>query len=258
MKQLLIAASVASFLAMGCHQSVMQPNVAASDVEASAVESESASAELKPVEVVLPSADDEVAKAPTSSFRAVGDYVVYRFHGAYRKGSVELSQRVVSRDGDTMMVDMTLTDGDDVKELRLRFSDKEETRGKLLSVAKVVDGVQKPFGIRAYEQLMSATVLSADDNLESIGTRSLTLTIGKQQLDVTKHAYRVRVGKFDGVMYTLAAEGFPWGDVGGEIRADDGTLLYKAEIVEIGGDKGAQLAAQSDAETYDDYDDFED
>jgi hypothetical protein len=101
-------------------------------------------------------------------------------------------------------------------------------------------------------------VLSADENLESIGSRELKLKVGKEQLDVTKHAYRVRIGQMSAVMYTLAAEAFPWGDVGGEIRGDDGTLLYKAEIVEIGGDQSEHLAVQTDSDAYDDYDDSED
>jgi hypothetical protein len=45
-------------------------------------------------------------------------------------------------------------------------------------------------------------------------------------------------------MEVLASDGFAWGDVGGEIRSADGTLLYKAELVSEGNVQSGAVVAQ--------------
>ncbi|HTQ46532.1 MAG TPA: hypothetical protein VMI75_27455 [Polyangiaceae bacterium] len=35
-------------------------------------------------------------------------------------------------------------------------------------------------------------------------------------------------------MRTLSSESFPWGDVGGDIISEDGRVLYRAEVVDVG------------------------
>ena len=44
----------------------------------------------------------------------------------------------------------------------------------------------------------------------------------------------MRIGKTKATMRTLQSEDFAWGDVGGEITAEDGRVLYRAELIDRG------------------------
>ncbi len=58
-----------------------------------------------------------------------------------------------------------------------------------------------------------------------------------------KTSYRVRVGKKKATLRTVESEGFAWGDLGGEITAGNGKVLYRAEVVELGHSDGAKGTA---------------
>ena len=68
--------------------------------------------------------------------------------------------------------------------------------------------------------------------------------------------YRVRVGAHAAVMETVSSPQFAWGDLGGQITTLDGALLYKAEIIDVGGSgfDDPQVAVQEPDEEEADYD----
>jgi hypothetical protein len=185
----------------------------------------------QPVAIVLP----EDAHDSEPLLRQPGDYVVHRFSGSYRKQSVTLTQRVIERQGNHLILDITIDDGRSATKLRARIDDSGGNGGELMSVARLDGNVQRPFGVPAFEKLMNELVLGVDDNQGIIDSRPVTVHLPNGELACTRTSYRVRVGARDAIMRTIASEGFAWGDVGGEITTTDGKLIYKAEVIDIGG-----------------------
>ena len=105
-------------------------------------------------------------------------------------------------------------------------------------------------------QLMSEIMLSADDNEALLGASQTTVELGERQLSAERTRYRVRVGAHTAVMETVSSPSFAWGVLGGEITTTDGSVLYKAEIIDVGGSGFAapQVAAQHPDEGDADYD----
>ncbi len=187
-----------------------------------------------------PAADDatETARAEdgaAASGRAAGDFIVYKFSGTFRKAPLTLTQRVVSREGASITVDVTLEGAGKTTALRVRMSDAPSTRGEVESVRRLENGAERDAGIEVYEALMAEVALAADQNEELLGTEDRTVDVGGAALAVKQTSYRVKVGKQKATLKTLERDGFAWGDLGGEITAKDGTVLYKAEVVDMGG-----------------------
>jgi hypothetical protein len=90
---------------------------------------------------------------------------------------------------------------------------------------------------------MARTTLVADSNEAVVGSEDVTVEVGGASLAAKQTTYRVRVGKHKATLRTLESAVFPWGDVGGEITAANGKVLYKAEVVEAGHDDATAAAA---------------
>jgi hypothetical protein len=178
---------------------------------------------------------DAPAAAEAAPAREPGDFVAYRFSGSFRKAPLTLTQRVAAREGSVLVIDMTLAGGGATEALRVRMSDAPETRGEVLSAARLgSDGAERPAPLAAYEALIAKTALAADANEAELGEEAVTLDVGGAPLACRKVSYRVRVGKSTATMRTIQSDAFAWGDVGGEITAEDGRVLYRAEIVDAG------------------------
>jgi hypothetical protein len=208
-------------------------------------------AQAEPVAITLP----QVEPRPEAVLRQAGDYVVHRFTGSYRKRPVTLTQRVIERDGDVLVIDVTIEDGSRTKTLRVRLDDAPFSTGEILSVARLEGGVQRPFGVAAFDKLMNEVALGVDDNEGILDTRPVTFSLPNGEIACTRTTYRVRIGNDAAVMRTVSAQGFVWGDVAGEIRTEDGKLLYKTEIVDIGGPAASALVVHNGDEVYGELDD---
>ena len=182
----------------------------------------------------------------TSAAQKAGDFVVYRFTGTFRKKALTLTERVVEVKGALATVDLTFDDGAKKRTLRVRFNHTPGAAHEVLSVARLEGGVEKPATIDAYEAMMADTILAADENESTLGTESVTLAVGGKNLDCKKTSYRVLVGKKKATMSALTSDGFAWGDVGGEIKSDDGKVMYKAEVIDAGNDARAGKYADAD------------
>ena len=74
------------------------------------------------------------------------------------------------------------------------------------------------------------------------------MEIGSASLPCTRTSYRVKVGNRQATMRTIASAAFAWGDVGSEIKTSDGTVLYRAQVVDAGtaGQHGSASVATTD------------
>lgn len=191
-----------------------------------------------------------LAEAATTPARAPGDFIVYKFSGSFRKAPTTLTERVIAREGDVVTIDMTLDDASGKRTLRVKMSDAPATRGDVASVARLEDGQEIATGLVAYDTFLAATMLAADANDETLASEDVTVDVGGAALAGKRTTYRVRIGTQAAMMSTVESSSFAWGDLGGEIKAKNGKVLYRAEIVEVGHTASAPTTtvANSDLE----------
>lgn len=206
----------------------------------------------KMMPAALAEAEEAVASAPAKvaepdaqfATRDVGDYVVYKFSGAFRKTPALLTEKVIAREGGLFVIDYTFGDSKDAKNastLRVHLNAGAGASVTVLEVEKMVNGNPQPALPSDFDALMAKTILTVDDNEAMTSTEETTLQIGGAELACEKTTYRVRVGKDEATMIVTQSKGFAWGDVAAEIRTKTGTMLYRAEIVDSG--KGTPEAA---------------
>jgi len=246
MNRILLPALV-SLLAMGCGKAAVRAHA---DVPEKAVH-------VAETREEAPAKVEVEAEAPAKSARReVGDYVVYRFSGSFQSAPVTLTERVVAREKNTLVLDLILEEGGSKRELRVRTSDAPESRGDVLSVARIEKGKLVPVEIAEYETLMAKTMVVADENEASLGSEDVTAKVGEDALPATRTSFRVKIGEKTATLHTVVSERFPWGDVSGEIAAEDGSVIYRAEVVGIGHVVESRTGAQPQI-ARSDYDDYE-
>lgn len=196
---------------------------------------------------------EQLAALAASELRKPGDYVVHRFSGSFRKAPLRLTQTVIAVDGGRTTVDMALgierskskgpTTVDESMRIRVVFDRTPGATREVAQVTRLLGDREEPGTIEDYEKLMAETVVVPDRNDDIIGTEVVSTNVGERSVDCTKTSYRIAIGKKTGVMSTLSSNGFAWGDVGGEIKTDDGKLLYKAEVIDSGDQASAKASA---------------
>jgi hypothetical protein len=193
-----------------------------------------APAPVQPLDIAI----DEAAPpaAPLAAGETAGDFVVYRFSGSFRKHALTLTQRVLSVDGAKKIIESTIADGAHKRTVRATFDKTPGLANDLVSAARVDDEGESRISIAAYETFMAETMLSADDNQGQTSTENVKVAVGGKEVDAVKTSYRVLVGTKHATMSSTTSSGFAWGDVGGEIRSDDGKILYRVEVLESGND----------------------
>lgn len=175
--------------------------------------------------------------------RRVGDFVTFKFSGAFRKGTITLTETVVAHEGAVIVVDFAMVETIPgakgamvIKEqtLRAKIDTTVGSRGEVFGVQKLEKGVAKPAEVKDWEAMMAKTVLVADANEETYGTEEVEAKVLGKNITADRTAYKVIVGNKPATMTITSSDAFAWGDLAGEIVTDDGTVLYKAEVVETG------------------------
>jgi hypothetical protein len=249
MNRMLLSLAAASVLALGCGRAALDQAAAAPP--SPGPEAPAAKFPGPPIApAATPAAPAEIgseaqpaAPATATLARAPGDFVVYRFTGTFRRTPLTLTERVVARRGALVTLDLSAAEGAAREDLRVRIDEGSPTRNEVVSVARLDHGVETPSTVEAYEALMARTALAADGNDALLRTEEITVDVGGAALPAKQTTYRVRVGKRQATLRTLESAAFVWGDVGGEITATDGKVLYRAEVVDAGHDDAAARAA---------------
>jgi hypothetical protein len=82
------------------------------------------------------------------------------------------------------------------------------------------------------------TSFAADSNDGKIDSTTDTCLIGTEEHSCESTRYRVKIGERAAKMTVTSSPEVASGDVSGEIVADDGTVVYRGEIVEMGYGNG--------------------
>lgn len=184
-------------------------------------------AKRKKVEKDEPVADAARRVAP----RRAGDYFVHRFSGSFRQGPLTLIERVVEERDGKLIVDYTLEDGATDKTLRVTLDSKTEAP---LSVVELTEDGEVEVPVSAYEAMLAQTVFSPDVNEELLEETERTCLVGPKELDCEIKQYRVFVGDQEAKLTVTESAEMPGRDLGGEVTGVDGSVIYRAELVEAG------------------------
>lgn len=252
MNSTLLCVALVSTLAMGCGRAAVTAR-APSPAPATIADA----AAIKPIEEngsELAAAASEPAAEVKAPSRAVGDFIVHRFSGSFRDAPLTLTQRVIAREGDVLVIDMTLDEGGSRQMLRVRMDDSPEKRGEVVRVSRMVEGLEKDAPLELFEEMMAKTALAADQNEEVLGSEDLTVDVGGAPMAAQKTSFRVRLGKVEATLKTIQSDRFAWGDLGGEITTASGDVLYKAELVEAGNGDAPKTPAVAKIDEYEDLD----
>lgn len=189
-----------------------------------------------PAAAPLENADATPAAEANSAGRRPGDFVVVRVSGAHVGATFVLTERVIGVWGQIEVVDVTL-EGEGVEErLRVRF---QAGTGRAVAVSRFVGPDEVPATLADYEKLLERTQLAPDSNDELVRTSKETCLVGERAIDCEATTYTVTVGGERATMTVSRSESLAGRDVSGEIRAADGRVLYRAEIL----DQGASAAS---------------
>lgn len=277
MKRILSAAAVLTMLAaVGCSPSMVNPkdpgnsdvtkvSLASSSLAKDAPKDEAdadtgeavdvdvdakagdAAANAAPVADAALKVETEIkAEAPVWS---AGDFVVYRFSGSFHKTPVTLTEKVIARKGDSFTLEVSYDDGKTKEAIRAQMKGDSPMHADVVKVVRLEGGAEKPASVALYEQLFARVALVADQNEAQLGSEKIKVEVaGHGAMACERATYRVKVGKQTATMQTVASAGFVWGDVGAEITAASGKLIYKAEVIDAGhaSTKAAAIASADD------------
>lgn len=219
----LLSAGCLVLLSQACAQRVASPP-------------EVAELATSPYEEELPELEGESGPLiARESPRKVGDLWVHRFSGNYRASDLILREEVVGEEGDLLMVDFTLTEGESDTQLRVHMAKRSE---RVIKVFQVIDGKVIPGSLADFDGLMEKTSFVPDQNHGKIASKSQTCLVGKAELNCELSEYKVFLGEKEATL-TVAHNDELRRDISGEITAVDGTVLYHAELLEMQRGKGS-------------------
>lgn len=162
--------------------------------------------------------------------RHVGDFNVHVVSGSFRKRPALLTERVVAREDETWVIEYKLEDDEGARSLRI-WSDPN---GDVTRVAVLVDGEEQPGTLADYETFMAAASLAPDENVAMTASTKGTCMVGPSELDCETKNYRVMLGEQEANLGITESHAVPGVDLAGEITAPDGTVIYRAVLVEHG------------------------
>lgn len=185
------------------------------------------------IEVAAPQAPELEGEsgggAQSASSRKVGDLWVHRFSGNYRGSPVLLREEVIRDEAGLLTVHYRLEEGDAITELEVAMTKESE---RVISVTRINDGVETPGTKSDLESLMQKTTFIPDQNEGRVAQKYQTCLIGDEALDCEVSEYKVLVGQEEALL-SVARNGLLKRDIGGEITAVDGTVIYHAELIEM-------------------------
>jgi len=164
---------------------------------------------------------------------------VHVVSGSFRKRPALFTERVVAREDDAWVIEYKLEDDEGARSLRI-WSDPN---GDITRVAVLVDGEEQPGTLADYETFMASASLAPDENVGLTASTKGTCMVGPSELDCETKNYRVMLGEQEANLGITESHAVPGIDLAGEITAPDGTVIYRAVLVEHGNAANARGAS---------------
>jgi hypothetical protein len=173
--------------------------------------------------------------------RKVGDYFVHRFSGSYRQEPLTLTERVVADEDEHLVIDYSLSEGEASFTLRARL---EKRTGNVVEVSELDGEKEVAVPLSAYDELMAKTSFAPDVNDKLLAEEAQTCLVGPEELDCETKNYRVFVGDEEAVLSVTRSADLPGRDIAGEVTAVDGSIIYRAELMEAGNERPMPTVAE--------------
>ncbi len=171
----------------------------------------------------------EAQASASAPVRHVGDLFVHRFSGSFAGQPLTLTEEVSAREDAAWVVDFSLTQGEKLDRLRVRF---DAQSGQAVSAAHFDGKRETPAALGDYEALLARTVYAADVNDGLVSENDQTCLVGADELDCETKTYKVWVGDKAATLSVVHSNTYADRDVSGEITTADGKLIYRAELLE--------------------------
>jgi hypothetical protein len=179
-----------------------------------------------------PQENEENAGEKASAFRQVGYFHVYQYSGSFSKEPLTLTEQVVGKDGDALIVDFVLEQGSKMNALRVRM----RADGDVLSVRRITDDGDVVASRADYDAMMKKTEFIPDSNDQKVSSDHTSCLIGDEQIDCDMTTYLVTMGGKQAKLTITKSPRVPGRDVGGDVVAEDGKVLYSARLIERGNE----------------------
>ena len=152
--------------------------------------------------------------------------------GSFRKTPALLTERVVAEEGNCFVVEYTIEDTAGSNSLRVWIDRSTE---RAIRVSRLIDGAETPATIEDYDALLASASVVPDSNEGLIATHKGTCLVGPDELECETKSYRVMLGDRVASLGVTESDALP-GDVAGEITSEDGSVIYRSELVERGNE----------------------
>lgn len=164
--------------------------------------------------------------------RKLGDFHVYQYSGAFSKEPVTLTEQVVAKEGEALVVDFVLEEGSRMTAFRVRMTPE----GQALAVSRIGADGEEPGTLEEYEALVKKTELVPDTNDEVVLREKTACLVGEEQVECEVTTYKVTLGKKQARLTITRSDALPGRDIGGDMVGEDGKVLYSARLVERGNE----------------------
>jgi hypothetical protein len=176
--------------------------------------------------------EDGESQANAAAFRQVGDFHVYQYSGSFAKEPLTLTEQVVGKDGDALIVDFVLEEGSKMTALRVRM----HSDGEVLAVRRITDDGDVVASRADYDAMMKKTEFLPDSNDQKVGNEQTSCLIGDEQVDCDMTTYMVTLSGKQAKLIITKSKLVPGRDIGGDVVAEDGKVLYSARLIERGNE----------------------
>lgn len=179
------------------------------------------------------------AKSALSEPRQVGDMAVRRYSGESLRAPITVTEEVVAREGELLVVDYTIERGEKKQTLRVRY---EALSDRAVSLSHLQGNQETAGDLGELDALMAEVSFAPDMNDGKVGSKNETCLVGPRELDCELTKYKVYVGDQDATLAVARSQELGQ-DVSGEIVAVDGTILYRAELLDSRNGRGVDKAS---------------
>ncbi len=224
MTRQLISLATFSLLMSGC--SIFGPTSAVAPGSPNAEVEQTAKAKKKA------GATDEKVEAAAAKMRErrVGDLFVHRYSGTYRAAPVTLTEEVVDRQDQLLVIEYTLEESGRETRLRVHMDTRNQ---EVLGVWQLAGDLEVKVEVSDLEALLAKTTYAPDYNEGKVARKHATcLIVGKEQ-DCTTTRYHVFIGDDPATLVVTQSDAVPGRDVAGSIEDAEGVVLYEAELIQM-------------------------
>jgi hypothetical protein len=172
--------------------------------------------------------------------RKVGDFFVHRFSGSFTKQPITLSEEVVARAGGLVVIDYTLEQAGNTLSLRVTHDVESE---RVLRVRELRGGQEIPATTDDFDAMLAKTAFAPDSNERRLSSEQGTCIVGGDELDCDKTSYAVAIGDLSATLHVTQSKALPGRDLSGEIVDEQGNVIYRAELVDMGSGTASGVAS---------------